>query len=514
MADHPAGSRDHEAPFEKVAEVPHALQGGPRRAPSGGRPVPPLENAALGVVSLHLLILPWALGTMRPLAQACSLALAALGFVLALVPRREAEGEGESMWPRLLRFPIFWLGLCLLALVVLQALNPSWTYLSDGTRWWMRRIPHVAWLPTGVDVPFRTGGPWRMALIYASAWLTACTVWVAFTRLRTLQAFLIALAVNGVAVALFGLAQRMSGTRQIFGRIESPNVSFYASFIYKNHAGGFLFLMLVVAVGLGAWFYVRGVRRWEKSSPAGVFAFGVTLIAVSIFFSLARGATFVAAAYLCSVVAGLVWFQFRQPRGARRAWLTIGLLMGLGVCVVAGVQMAKPGAAVQRIRQAFSGTDISVQWRKTANAASTDMLRANGVRGVGAGGFQYLFPIHQQHYPQIATRQFWSHALNDVLEIPIELGLPGVLLIAASFAYWARELVRVRAWADPLGGPIVLGLLFVIVMGCADFVFYSPAILIPWCALWPAAARWAAIAGRQPLRVGAGAGGNAERLKG
>ena len=53
-------------------------------------------------------------------------------LVLSLVPRNYTpEHTGADffhlvMWPRLVRFPIFWLGAALLGLVVVQALNPAW----------------------------------------------------------------------------------------------------------------------------------------------------------------------------------------------------------------------------------------------------------------------------------------------------------------------------------------------------------------------------------------------------
>src|SRR5258708_1212761 len=125
-------------------------------------PLHPLEKAVLWVVALHLCFLPWALGTMHAWSQVTSLGLSAVGLALALIPRvyggdlgpgfqiggQTSEDRGQNvderrnpstsrppssvlrppssafrltMWPRLLHFPIFWIGLALLGYIALQA---------------------------------------------------------------------------------------------------------------------------------------------------------------------------------------------------------------------------------------------------------------------------------------------------------------------------------------------------------------------------------------------------------
>src|SRR3954464_14838890 len=137
------------------------------RASKRRLPLHPLEKAVLVAVCVHLCFLPWALGTMHPWSQITSLVLASIGLTLALIPRlyrgdyllpihigepttqnrgpnihlsssdrKVSESHPQlsafspqpsamrlSPWPRLLRFPIFWIGLALLGYIVLQALN-------------------------------------------------------------------------------------------------------------------------------------------------------------------------------------------------------------------------------------------------------------------------------------------------------------------------------------------------------------------------------------------------------
>ena len=74
---------------------------------------------------------------MRPWSQITSLILGIAGLVVALIPRHytpEFSGVNNFRlipWPRLMRFPIFWIGLLLLGYIAIQALNPAWAYFQS-----------------------------------------------------------------------------------------------------------------------------------------------------------------------------------------------------------------------------------------------------------------------------------------------------------------------------------------------------------------------------------------------
>mgnify|MGYP003353630805 FL=1 len=120
-----------------------------------------------------------------------------------------------------------------------------------------------------------------MFLVFGSAWLTACAVWTGFTRRRTLQILVGALAANGVLLAVLGVTQRMTHTNLIYWNFDFPGAMTFASFVYKNHGAEYLLLALAAACGLAAWFYFRGLRRMEKSNPSGVLAFAATFVAIT-----------------------------------------------------------------------------------------------------------------------------------------------------------------------------------------------------------------------------------------
>lgn len=461
----------------------------------------PLELAALWLIGGHLVLLPWALGTMRPWAQIPSLALAVVSLTFALLPRNYTEEHTGSnrfrllMWPKLIRFPLFWLGLALLALVIAQALNPAWQYTTDGKVWWMTSLPHQTGQPKGVSAPFEKWNQWRMAVIYGSAWLTVCALWVAFTRRRTLQIFLMALSFNGLLLAAFGVAQRLLGNGKIFWFFDSPNASFFSSFIYKNHGGAYLDLALAVTCGLGGWYYLRGLRRLEKSNPSGVFAFFATCIAVSVLTSYARGATVVMLVFMLACIAAFVIHQLIIPSENRKPVVAIVLILVFGYFLKTGLEALRSREAWDRLRQGVMREDLSLEMRERATQASLEMLRENWQTGVGAGAYRYVFPIYQHRHPDLVAhggqQMFWEHAHNDIVQFPIELGFGGMILIAAGFAYWSLALVRSYFWENPLSACVVLGLVLILGYSWWDFPFQCPAILITWCTLWPAAAIWA-----------------------
>jgi len=460
----------------------------------------PAERTALVLIGAHLAFLPWALGGMRLWAQLISLGLSVASLAVALVPRTYTEEHTDSngfrlvMWPKLVAFPVTWLGLAFLGYVTIQGLNPAWVYESDGQEWWTRAIAHTTWLPTGVAAPLSHGGPWRALLFYASAWLTVCAVWVAFTRRRTVRLLFLTLAANGLLLAAFGLVQRLLGNGKLFWVLESPNPAFFASFIYKNHAGAYLNLTLAVTCGLAGWYTLRGQRRLQKSDPGVVLAFFALCIGVSVLTSQARGATLVMLVFLAACIGAFVVHQFTRPGAQRKPMIALGLMLIFGCFLKIGFDALDSRAAWDRLKFGLTRQDTSLATRDLATHAAVEMLRDQPVQGVGAGSFRFLFPAYQTRHAALVARSgkpmYWEHAHNDLLQFPIEFGLAGVALLGAVGGYWVRQLTRDAAWANPVCASTGVGALLLLAYAWWDFPFQCPAILITWCALWPAITRW------------------------
>ena len=117
----------------------------------------------------------------------------------------------------------------------------------------------------------------------------------------------------------------------------SPNPSFFSSFVYKNHAAAYLDLTLATTCGLAAWYYLRGLRRMEKSNPSGLFAFFATCIAVTILVSYARGATLVMLIFLVVCVGAFVAHQLVGPPENRKPIVAIVLILIFGYFLKTGL---------------------------------------------------------------------------------------------------------------------------------------------------------------------------------
>ena len=473
-------------------------------------PLHPAEKALLAVLGVHLCFLPWALGTMHPWSQLVSLGLAVVGFGVALQPRAHESEPGwsggpfrVSLWPRLVRFPIFWIGLALLAYVAVQGLNPSWRYTRNATGWWLVRVADVPWLPTSIDSPFAQASAGRQLVIYAAAWLVTCSVWVGITRRKSCRILLGVLVANAVALGILLIVQRVTDDLRIPWPLTAlTKAELAASFIYRNHTGAYLALMTLTAVALAIWGYDQGARALKKSTPATALALVAFFLTGTVLFTFSRGATISLGGMLVVFVA---WFFIRRrvrPSAAgptdARITLVLALMFG-GFALYVGRNLDFT-TIIRRfdslINERTKEEDVSS--RLEARAAGLTMLAEHGWRGIGAGGFRFLFPQYVRAYPDIydGGKLFWEHQHNDWLEIPEELGAAGTLLLLAGAGYWAGFFLRRRAlWHSSLV-PLLFGCIGTLLHAWIDFPFQCPAILVTWCLLLTLTARGLALEGR------------------
>lgn len=486
-----------------------AASGGPAplrqfRARTVRQEIHPRELVLVWLVCTQLVLLPWAFGGMPFWSQCVSLALAAASLALALLPRDydEVKARGRApfrlySFPKLARFPVFWLGLLLFALIAIQALNPAWSYVSDGKNWWMREIRSISWLPSGVDVPPTEGGPWRTLIVYASVWMVVCAVWIGFTRRHTFQILFTALVANGFVLAGAGMLQRLKGNGRILGLFEAPTSYFVATILYKNQAAAYFNILLGLAAGLSFWHYSRSLRRLEKSSPAGVFAFMAVAIAIIVLFSFSRAGTMLMLALTLLILLVYLVRAVRTPAEQRSHLTSALVVILLGSFVwLGGYSMRIDRVTVSMDRLLTTDRMVSITNRGTAQQATWDMARDRLAFGWGAGSFGYYFPVYQQRHPNIfyypdGRRAFWEHAHNDYLEWLAEIGVVGLGLLGLSAAYLFWITFRRYVWENALVVFALLGLGTTLAHAWVDFPFRNPAVLTTWCVLLPALGRWA-----------------------
>lgn len=434
-------------------------------------------------------------------SQLTSLGLALVGIVLAVFPRvPSVEFPGDSTtrhWPaaRLLRSPFIWAGLAFLGYITIQGLNPAWLFLSNEDTWWLEPLDPVAWLPSSVDAPFERSNSWRSLVIFGSLGLLVTSVWVGFTRRKSYHALFTVLATNAGLLAWFGLMQRLSGTQLIFWNYVSSNSKFIASFIYPNHAGPYLYLMVALALGLAGWHAQRARQQRENPGAAAALCFVAACCSLLVIFSYSRMSILLLLGLILGRGGHLTIRLLLRAGPARHRPETYPLVLlvmaVLGLCVVT-LQTDK---IRERFSELFANPTAAVLDRTLPRKAASDMLSDHWLFGWGAGCFRYGFSKYTKNYPAIhyfphGPRRYWEHAHNDLLEFPVELGVIGMLPLAGVLGASVYHLYRRRFWRNGVSLSLVLGCALLVVHAWVDFVFQNPAILLTWGVLLTAAVRW------------------------
>lgn len=438
---------------------------------------------------------------MHPWSQLTSLSLAIIGFSLALIPRRNPLDRNTA--PRnerfavLIRWPGFWGGLALLAYIVIQGCNPSWKYVSDSVSWWLEPLPHVDWLPSGIQAPFARSNPWRALVTCASIWLVVNSVWIGFTRRKSYRVLFTLLVANSALIALLSLLQKLTRTEQIFWIYAPSNSAFTASFIYPNHAGAYLNLMVALAAGLAFWSYRRERFKLEEPGQAWIFIVLSLSAAMTVVFSYSRAsiALLFAFAALLTVSLGTRWLWRRVSIGSRRARLTPFALALAGVLVVS-LTVINSQRAWSRFNDLLENPQVALKARLQVRDAAWTMLGDRWLLGWGAGSFRHGFPLYAQNYPDIYQVGVqggihWEHAHDDLIEIPLELGLAGILPVVIILIHGIARIARRRLWDNPVSISMFAACGLLTLHANVDFVLQCPAVLVTAAVFFFSSQRWA-----------------------
>ncbi len=199
-------------------------------------------------------------------------------------------------------------------------------------------------------------------------------------------------------------------------------------FINRNHFGGFLAMLIPVALGLAASAWMARYRLAALAALLGALA-----MAFAMLMSLSRGALLALAGGV-----GLILPIALARRRARDAMLLMAaaILMALGALSV-------PHPAVQARLDSFRHPlrDSSVQSRLAEWRETLRVWPQYPVIGAGANALRMVYPQHRQ----TASGRWLVHAENMPLELLAEAGLAGAILALAA----VLALVR-RARTDPL----------------------------------------------------------------
>lgn len=379
------------------------------------------------------------------------------------------------------------------SLVVASLFNPAFSVVTfaDETRLAYRGEPHPGWPTTAIP-----GETLRELAFAAGAYLSAFNLLLVVRRRAALRGLLVVVVSNAMLLAVFGTIQKLGAQGFYFGASTSPNVRFFSTFIYYNHWGAFMALMLAGACGLAFYFTRDRAARDVWHSPFPLFAAGALFLAASAPVSASRAATIMA---LGLVLVATVHLVFRIVASRRSRGRTIGgplaALTTAFALVVASVAWLSSHSIMERYaqtRDALSGKQTLWDGRMEIYRDTIELALRKPVFGWGLESYgTAIFLIRPR--PLEPRRQYessYTEAHSDWLQSFAETGVVGTALVVLMAAV---PLVSLRGahWRHPLVAYPLLGCAVVATYAWVEFPFANGAVLLAFWALFFAALRYA-----------------------
>lgn len=457
------------------------------------------REAAVAVhVSLFVIGVSWAFGGNAAWVRTPISVWGTLGMVLtaAIVADR-----GFGRRPRALTWawPVAALNLVILA----SCLTPGFHVLDypGGAMLMPIRVPW--WLPSTARATLALHALWLFDGIY----LSCLNVALAVSSRRTIRVLLGVAVANAVALSVFGTVQKLVGSTGIyFGAVESPQVYFFASFVYDNHWGAFIVLMSSACIGL-ILRYAHGSRgSGFIRGPALAGTVAAAILGIAVPYSGSRACTLLLAILLLLAfvrAAPIVSHAIRSPgHGSRAALMAVVFVALAGLAgawaVAGGVIKSRASSTVDLVSSVMQRRNLGA--RAVLYRDTWTMARQRVVFGWGMGSYPTVFPLFNTQKPNSDRLPVIYHdAHSDWLQSISEIGLVGTALIGLAV------LLPLRALDPRAMTPITLFLL----AGCAlvaayawvEFPFGNVAVVLAWWLLLICAVQYNRLSG--PSRAAA-----------
>lgn len=284
-----------------------------------------------------------------------------------------------------------------------------------------------------------------------------------------LRQFTLFLSVFGFALAVFAIAQHFTSPDKIYWlRTPSQGGNIFGPFVNRNHYAGLMEMMTPFAV-LG--FLVPYTRREKRV----LMLFAATLMSASLVLSLSRSG-------VVAFVVEMVFLACFLSIGERNRRAAIGVA-ALVVPLVALVAWLGSAQVMERF-------GILQDWmRMSINRDGLRMFADHLAFGTGLGTFPTVYPL----YRSFATDYFVNQAHNDVLQLMIETGIPGLVLVLwFLWAVYRQGLAKAQGWITSWKGAASLaaltGVTGLIVHSLTDFNLRIPSNALFFCVLCGVAA--------------------------
>lgn len=361
-----------------------------------------------------------------------------------------------------------------LALFQLVPLPPAWWHALPGREAF-----------TSIAVLTGQSEPWRpLAIVPGAAINAAGSLVVPIAMLvllaglgeeerRRLPALLLAM----VAASTFvGLVQ-FSGAGFDNPLINETRGEVSGAFANRNHFALFVAFGLLLAP---VWAFAATEERRDGHRPGWRAPVAVGLVLLFALIILASGSRVGMALGILALGIGLALVQQPIRRTLRRypGWvfpaLVVGMVAMIAILVLVSVA-ADRAVSIDRAMTVSAERDMRSRGLPTV----LSMVRAYFPWGSGLGGFDPLFRMHEPF--ALLKLTYFNHAHNDWLEIALDAGLPGLLLLVAAVLWWGWT--SIRAWRAGGGVQHVLPrlgstmLLFVFMASAFDYPGRTPLMM-------------------------------------
>ena len=317
----------------------------------------------------------------------------------------------------------------LLPIVQLIPLPPSvWSAIPkrepiiEGYR--MLGLP-LPWLPISVT-PYETMAT-IVTLLPPLAVLTGMLICGAYRASWIVMAVLL----GTIAAVLLGALQVTSGDP-----VASPWYLYYRTnhgvatgfFANSNHMATLLVLSIPMLFVLVSEFRKRSKNASSVSAMMlmAIGAFPVLLVGIFLTGSLA--------VLLLALPVVLISATLLMPETVR----VRGPLIAVAVISIGAMVVVYMTPLQDKLK---SSNQTSFQSRQTIWSDSVPAIGDHIVLGSGVGAFQRVYRQYEDH--SAVDRTFANHAHNDYIEIIMETGIPGILLLAAFFFWWGSRAVLI-----------------------------------------------------------------------
>lgn len=460
-----------------------------------------LELFTLSHVGIFAVATAWAFGGNADWVRVPLAWWGSLGVLITLAALQDRRCR-ESGSLRALRW--LWPLLAFDAVVLFGTFNPGFRELiSDGERLYIVKETRAAW--PSAAIPVRAlRGLW----VFNAVWLACFNLVLVVRQRRALRALLIGLVANALVLSVFGTIQKLSGaTGLFFGAVKSPQVHFFASFIYHNHWGAYVTLMLAAGIGL-TWHYARRtVSRDVFHSPAFAGLTILALLAVTVPLSTSRSCTLVVMVLLCAACLHWIAVVVRKRRHYHESVMLP--VAGAVIClllVAAGAWLLGRETIVRRVDKTreqlaemrASGT---VGARAVLYGDTWRMAQAKPWFGWGMASYPHVFTLYNTRESIDGLPVYYHDAHSDWLQALAEHGYLGSALLAAC-AIVPLAGARWRDLRSTISRYLLAGCALILLYAWLEFPFGNLAVVLHWWLCFFAALQYARLPGHvQPAHV-------------